>query len=286
MPILEEQVCKYNEIADMFIGSLLKMNHVSPCMKLNNKFHELILFTYKDSNFTTLPNNRFYMKNDRKSFKTLFPELSTFYCDVYMRPSTKLHTIEIKCDNKWYKFLKEILKAPRSDDGKYCCDILCPELFELIVGKLESLNYKLDEYVKMEQEYRELNTIVAELPNKKKEIDSKLKTLRDQIDKTDEFTLQLITIQDTMERHQELRTTIVSDNIKKVRNIKAFIDAVKKTDDYARIIDSKTIIASAPPQTIFVGGVITHAYGEPTINVNITNTTNLPLYASNAVALL
>lgn len=274
---------RYNEIADLFVDSLLKMKHVSPYTKLNNKFHELLLFTHKEANYTAMPNNRFYMKNNRIQFRTLFPEQTKFYCDIYVRPSTKIHTIEFECSNKWYKFLKEILKSPRSENGVYYCDLLCPELFELIVGKLEVLSYKFEEYILMEQEYIALNFIIKDLPKRKKDLEDIVKSLKQQIDKTEmvyndthekdlieiqNITLQIITIHDQMVRYDELKQIIVSENIIKVRNIKAFIDAVKKTDDYAQIINSKTIVASAPPHIVMADNVVVHAYDELSINVN------------------
>ncbi len=252
----------YEQIANLFIDSLLKMSHVSSCVKLDNSFHELLLFTHKQSAvLLSSPNNEYYMKNERKQFRHFLPEVTSFYCDVYLHKGRKLETIKFDCDNKWYKFLKNVLKSERYDDGKYSCNIQCPELFELIVSKLEALGYNFEEYIQMENEYKQIEEKINELPIKRKEIEDELKILREAIDKTDsvihgdhdknlekiaELTKKLIEIKDVGIRHVELKQTVVSANIRKVRNIRTFVNAVKKTDAYAKIMDTKAVIPSAP----------------------------------------
>lgn len=262
MATYTENSDKYNQIADLFIESLLKITHVSPCIKLNNSFHELLLFTYPQANIlSSSRNNIFYMKNNRKHLKQVLTEESVFYCDIYVNIGRKVETVEFKCDNKWYKFLKEVLKAPRNDDGKYYCNIQCPELFEIIVGKLEELDYDFNKYVEMEQEFKKLGETIDSLPQKRKNIETEIKNLTDAIQRTDsvicedydkkldrinDLSLQLIEVKDIGLRYLELKSTIVSGNIKKVRNVKAFLSAVKKTEAYTQIVESKVIHATAP----------------------------------------
>lgn len=249
----------YDQISNLFIDSLLSMNHVSSNIHLNGEFFELILFTHPESNiFLSSENNEYYIINTRKNFKSVLTATTIFCCDIYKQKGRKLDSVNFVCDEKYFYFLRNTLGQQKTEEGKYYCNVKCLDLFNHIANKLEMLDFKYNDYIKMEEEFKILNEKINDIPQQQKDIEEKiigLKSLINKIDvvssennqvnldKLNELSKELIEIKDIIVRHKELKNKIIPNNIRKVKNIKSFIDAFSKIKQ-SHI--SNEIIPSAP----------------------------------------
>lgn len=281
----EKKEDRYNNIADLFISELLRMKHVTATTSISNKFYELLLFTYENSLFCVSPLNEFYMQNRRKYLKQVLSEDTVFCCDVYAHKDRHIDSYVIPRDNRWYKFLKSEFGPLRQENGKYDCNYKCPELFELIVRKLESLNFDEAQYIQMSEELQQLEqktkTIDSDIENVKRQITEHKKKLNNTstvvnenhetiIRELTELTQKLLEYKDNKIRHYELKKTIVSENIIKVKNIKTFISCVKKSDDYNSLVQSRQ--PSAPAQ--IMNSPVQYAQAGYITNNDINNITS------------
>lgn len=285
---IESTICdknerrSYNEIADLFVTKLLNMKHVSAITKLKCKFYELLLFTVHNSEiYLSSENNEYYITNNQKTFKSLLPATSIFHCNICKVEGRILQKTDFECDNIFFYFLRNILKKKKSSDGKYYCDVDCPDLFDLIISKLEMLDFKYDEYIKMEQELEELKKEKDTWSEKKKKNEEKIKNTKDSLNKTckidctlqenheqianeiQNLTRENIEIYDKITRYNQLISTIVDDNVRKVRNIKIFLDAVPKHQDL------KQITPSAPELSLYHTQQLTQQFAQTGQQPNI-----------------
>lgn len=246
----------YDQISNLFIDSLLSMNHVSPSVHLNGYFFELILFTHPESHiYLSSENNEYYILNTRKKFKSVLTATTVFYCDIYKKKGRKLDSMSFVCNEKYFYFLRNTLGKKKTEDGKYYCDVKCLDLFSHIVNKLEILDFKYNDYIRMEEEFKTLNEKINDIPQQQRDIEEKIISLKLLINKTDvvseennrtnldklnELSKDLIEIKDVIARHKELKNKIVPDNIRKVKNIKSFIDS------FSKIKQSQLLIVVSP----------------------------------------
>lgn len=264
-----------DKIADMFINMLLEMKHVSTVTSLDNYYYQLLLFLDPDGFLYNSDKNEHFMVNASK-LKQIMPETIFYCCDILIN-GTIINKYKKICDPKWYAFLKKKFipsqhVEQQNDKEKingYSSNYKCSELFYLIVQKLEKLEYSEEYYVNMADEFDELKPKITTLTEDENKASKNIDKLRIQLNKTDnvkndaykntliqldEAGKQLLRLKMYKIRYDYLSKLLVSENIRKVRNIKIFIDAVKNTEDYKilnkRIIDNRNSVPSAPAMPI------------------------------------
>lgn len=271
-----------DEITDFFIKQLLEMKHVSTVTKFDNLFHQLLLFLDKNGFMYNSDVNEHYMMNCSQ-YKKIMPENILYCCDVY-NGDTFLSRYKNNCNKRWYLYLKNKFNPmPFVQDDKstgYFSSHKCPELFAQIVFKLEKMDYLENQYIAMTEELEELKPKMVTIEKDKADVRKLLNTLITEINKTsaikpdtdrdlhkelNEAGEKLKLLDCYQVRYDELRSLLVEDNIRKVKNIKIFINAVRNTNEFKEIEKQKideqsrfnTLISpSAPPHE----NVITYAY--------------------------
>lgn len=259
----------YILLANLFIKELLNMRHVSTCTSLDNYLHQLLIFINPAAYILSQPNSTFYIENKSTltiCVRQMLPEDCYFFSDFYSAQNKLIESRSYKCDKMWLKFLKTELNVTKINGNKYHCDVKCPELFELIISILDSLEYNFDEYVKMETELRALSEIIGSLPTEQNTITVKIHSLTKKINDTScvsnetidehlnelkKLTHRLSEITESTFRFKQLKTILIKENITKVKNIKIFKDLVKNTEDYQKIVASKIIQPTAPVDNHF-----------------------------------
>lgn len=260
------------EISNLFIEQLLEMKHVSTVSVLDNSYHQLLLFLDKDGYKYNSSDNEHYMMNCAY-FKKIMRENIYYCCDVY-NGDIFLNKYTKETNPKWYTYLKARFNPTlinlQGNTG-YLSSHKCPDLFAKIILKLQNLEYMEDQYIRMTEELEELKPKMTTIEQDKKNIAEKINEIIKEINKTSEInsitsrdlyaelndeTKNLKYLQSCQIRHSELKSLIVDENIRKVKNIKIFIDAVKNTIEFKEIekkkIDEQSRITmsnlpSAPP---------------------------------------
>lgn len=287
------------EIINFFIDELLEMKHVSTVSTLDNSFHQLQLFLDKDGYKYNSSDNEHYMMNCAY-FKKIMRESIYYCCDVYSN-DIFLHKYMKESNAKWYAYLKcrfnpSSINLSGGNTG-YIASHKCPELFAQIVFKLLNSEYMADQYIKMTEELEELkpkmttieqdkNNIIKEIDNIIKEINKtseiKYDSERDLHAELTEANNNLKYLQSCQIRYKELTSLIIDENIRKVKNIKIFIDAVKATQEFKEIekrkIDEQSRISvnsypSAPP-IVYASSQPIAISGTNISQANITNIIN------------
>ena len=246
------------EIANLFIKQLLEMNHIATITKLDNYYYQLLLFLDKDGYLYNDQENEHFMRNDRIALKKMLPEISSYGCAVYVDGvSVSVHRNQ--CNTKWYLYLKKKFPVNQhySNDNKidgYSSDHKCPELFELIVRKLEELEYSEESYIRMSDELKELDPKVTNIEKEKIETSRLISEARLNLDKLDvvknenqtklledleNYGKKIKALVWMQQRHKLLKSLIIPDNIRKVKNIKMFTDAVKSTEEYKLVVKKR-----------------------------------------------
>jgi hypothetical protein len=234
--------------ADFFIEQLLDMKHVSGMTKLDNYFYQLYLFLSPVGFLYNCNSTNHYIMNISK-YKIINKKIA-YCCDFVSNSLLISHYTEI-CDVKWYNFLKFFLCANSFDqNGKhigYDSKIKCVELFAVIVVKLEKLEYQNSAYSDMIKQFESLKNKIETINNDMTKISKKIIEIKAEIDKSCIESIE-INVDLHKQLHDEtvayknmmfeknmygyLKSVLTEENIRKVKNIKIFIDAVSKNEEF------------------------------------------------------
>ena len=231
-----DKIKSYHEIANLFVETLLNMKSISSITNLNCEFHELMLFPLVTQSELTY-HNKYYILNDAKYFRSFRTAKPVIHCESnenFCIPNI------FNVDEKYFYFLRNVINQKKSNDGKYYCNIKCEDLFDLIANKLESLNYKYDDYVKMEKELKELENEMNDLITKQKCLKEKYKDLNksmnsaqsictdydENIKMINQIADEILNIENKKNKYNCFKKIIVPENIRRALNIKIFLNAI------------------------------------------------------------